>query len=157
MELVTASSINYDLAPHHRVVGYYIYDVVDKDITDVRDLLVDRQTRKPRYAVIEIGGFLAIRGKKILIPWGALKKGGMSRLNVNREAEHVMAAPAPHVIDMPTRVEEENVHRHFGVDPYWWGEEEDEEKEIKPEEPASRPQAAPEGEPIGDLKLERDS
>lgn len=119
MSLVTASSLNWDLIPAFRVVGYYVYDSMDKDITSVRELLVDPETRRPRYALIEVGGFLSIRGKKILIPWGALRRGGMSRLDVNNIAENVLAAPTPMDPLRPTRAEEESIHRHFNVEFYW--------------------------------------
>ncbi len=123
MSLITASSINWDLIPAFRVIGYYIYDSMDKDIASVRELLIDPETRRPRYAVIEVGGFLSIRGKKILIPWGALTRGGMSRLNVNNIMENVLAAPSPMDPLNPTREEEESVHRHFNTEFYWLEDE----------------------------------
>lgn len=119
MSLVTASSINWDLIPAFRVAGYYVYDSMDKDIANIRELLVDSETRRPRYVLIEVGGFLSIRGKKILIPWGALRRGGMSRLNVNNLMENVLAAPTPMNPLNPTLVEEESIHRHFNVEFYW--------------------------------------
>jgi len=123
MGLVTASSLNWNLIPAFRVIGYYIYDSMDKDIASVSDLLVDPDTRRPRYALIEVGGFLSIRGKKILIPWGALKRGGMSRLNVNNIMENALAAPSPINPLNPTRAEEESIHRHFNVEFYWLEDE----------------------------------
>jgi hypothetical protein len=123
MSLVTASSINWDLIPPFRVAGYYVYDTMDKDIASVRELLVDSETRRPRYVLIEVGGFLSIRGKKILIPWGALRRGGMSRLNVNNIMENVLAAPTPMNPLNPTLVEEESIHRHFNVEFYWLEDE----------------------------------
>ncbi len=119
MSLVTASSINFDLHPLHRVIGYYIYDEMDKDIADIRDLLVDEETHVPRYAIIEIGGFLSIRGKKILIPWVALKKGGISRMDINCSEEHIAYTPVPKEELKPTQPEEESIHFHFSVEPYW--------------------------------------
>lgn len=123
MGLVTASSLNWNLIPAFRVIGYYIYDSMDKDIASVSDLLVDSETRRPRYVLIEVGGFLSIRGKKILIPWGSLKRGGMSRLNVNNIMENVLAAPSPMDPLNPTRVEEESIHRHFNTEFYWLEDE----------------------------------
>lgn len=123
MGLVTASSLNWDLIPAFRVIGYYIYDSMDKDITSVCELLVDSETRRPRYALIEVGGFLSIRGKKILIPWSALRRGGMSRLNVNNIMENVLAAPTPMDPLNPTQVEEESIHRYFNVEFYWLEDE----------------------------------
>lgn len=124
MSLVTASSINFNLLPPYRVVNYYIYDIMNKDVAAIQDILVDADRRVPRYVIVEIGGFLAIRGKKILVPWNALKKGGLSRMDVNCVAEHIIYAPSPFDPLAPTAVEEESVHRHFNVEPYWVDEPE---------------------------------
>ncbi|MBI4828826.1 MAG: PRC-barrel domain-containing protein [Nitrospinae bacterium] len=123
MGLVTASSIKFDLRALDRVIGYYVYDNQDRDVAPIQELLVDSETRKPRYVVIEIGGMLSIRGKKALIPWNALTKAGMSRMDVNCPAEQIIAAPAPRSPLAPTRPEEETLHWYFNVEPYWLGEE----------------------------------
>ncbi len=119
MSLITASSIKYDLLAAYRVVGYYIYDCMDKDVADIRDLLIDDITRVPRYAIIEIGGMMSIKGKKLLIPWGALEKGSMSRMDMKWPLEQIIGAPAPFVAEKPSRAEEESIHSYFGVEPYW--------------------------------------
>ena len=123
MPLVTASSINFDLAQQHHVIGYYIYDNMEKDVAAVRNLLVDKDTKYPRYVVIEIGGLMGVRGRKLLIPWKALRRGGVSRLNIGIPSEQVQTAPLPLSQLEPTRVEEESIHRYFGVEPYWIEEE----------------------------------
>jgi len=125
MGLITASSINFDLLPTNRVIGYYIYDEEEKDVTDIRDLLVDDKTHEPRYAIIEIGGFLSIAGKKLLIPWVSLVKGGMSRMDINCSAEHMMYTPLAHDQLNPTRAEEESIHFHFNAEPYWINDHEE--------------------------------
>ncbi len=77
MGLITVSSIKFDLINPHRVMDYYIYDVNERDVADIRDLLIDDETRYLRYAIIEIGRLMRIKGLKLLIPWSALKKGGL--------------------------------------------------------------------------------
>lgn len=135
MGLVTASSISYDLSPQGRVIGYYVYDSMERDVADVRDLLVDEQTHKPRYALIEVGGFLSIRGKRVLLPWSALTRAGMSRLDINCSLEHIAAAPMLMDPLNPTAAEEESLHSHFNAEPYW---EEAEEPEIVTEAEAPK-------------------
>ncbi len=137
MALITASSINYDLRTQDRVLGYYVYDPSDRDIGDIRELLVDEKSRKPRYALIEIGGIMAIKGKKIPIPWSALEKGGMSRMDIKLMEEEIIAAPTPFDPLNPTRVEEESLHYHFHVDPYWFdseGEDQTQPGTLKPKD-----------------------
>jgi len=156
MGLITASSIKFNLRTPHRVVGYYIYDVMDNDVADIRDLLVDEQTREPRYAMIEIGGLMRIKGKKLLIPWAAMEKGGISRMDVRLPEEEVVAAPAPLDPLAPSRAEEEMIHRYFNVDPYWLdekGHEAEPEGEVKDETPIERPPV--DDKPITGLSLER--
>jgi len=138
MGLITASSVNFDLLPMNRVIGYYIYDEEEKDVTDIRDLLIDEKTHEPRYAVIEVGGFLSIAGKKLLIPWVSLVKGGMSRMDINCSAEHMIYTPLAHDQLNPTRVEEESIHRHFNAEPYWINE------------PGEKTEPAPTTRPVAD-------
>lgn len=149
MALITASSINYDLHPLYRVVGYYIYDEQERDVADIRDLLLDSETKKPRYAIIEIGGLMSTRGKVVLIPWTALTKAGMSRLDINCSGEHIDYAPTAEDPLSPTDVEEEKIHFHFNTEPYWLAETEDktEKKDIKVKPPSD--------DPIGNLELEK--
>ncbi|MGK7345248.1 MAG: PRC-barrel domain-containing protein [Candidatus Nitrospinota bacterium M3_3B_026] len=134
MGLVTASSVNYDLSPQDRVIGYYVYDSMERDVAGVRDLLVDEDTHKPRYAIIEVGGFLSIRGKRVLLPWSALVKAGMSRLDINCSLEHIAAAPMVMDPYNPTVAEEESLSRHFNAEPYWEAGEETEIVTEAPEE-----------------------
>ncbi|VAX24024.1 hypothetical protein MNBD_NITROSPINAE02-2216 [hydrothermal vent metagenome] len=128
MSLVTASSINYNLLPVFRVKGYYLYDEEENEVAEIRDILVDSHTRKPRYVTIEVGGFLAIEGKKLLIPWNSLKKAGLSRLDINCSQEQIMLSPVALDQTNPTREEEESIHNHFHVEPYWINEPSEEEK-----------------------------
>ena len=151
MALVTASSINFDIAQQHHVIGYYIYDVMDKDVASIRDLLVDQESHLPRYAVIEIGGMLSIIGKKILIPWVALTRGGISRMDIAMASEQIQAAPIPLSQLAPTRTEEESIHRFFNVTPYWL-----EELEIIDDKKAPARKPAPLDEITEKLILEKD-
>lgn len=158
MGLVTASSTNFDLRPQHMVIGYYVYDEMERDIADVRDLLVDEESHKPLYVIIEIGGLMSIRGKKILLPWSALRKGGMSRLDINWPIEHVMAAPAPMEPLEPKREEEESIHRHFHVEPYWLEEESEittEGETPKEKEKGGKEKPADDEPDIDNLRLEK--
>ena len=123
MGLVTASSIKFNLRALDRVIGYYVYDNQDRDVAPIQELLVDSETRQPRYVIIEIGGMMSIRGKKALIPWAALTKAGMSRMNVNCPAEQIIASPTPRAPLAPTRPEEETLHWYYNVEPYWLGAE----------------------------------
>ena len=153
MGLVTASSVKFDLKTSARVIGYYIYDIMDNDVADIRDLLVDERTHEPRYAVIEIGGLMGISGKKVLIPWGALTKGGISRMDIYCPAEQIMAAPSCLKPMAPTRAEEESIHSFFNVNPYWLTEREGED-EITDKANPPPPAPADNGD-IADLEIEK--
>ncbi len=161
MGLVTASSINYDLLPAFRVKGYYLYDEEENEVAEIRDILVDSHTRKPRYVAIEIGGFLAIEGKKLLIPWNSLKKGGLSRLDINHSQEHILLAPIALDQINPTREEEERIHSHFDVEPYWKNEPFEKEETENRSSSARNDDNKPETEtpadetPIAGLEMEK--
>lgn len=132
MALITASSVNFDINVSYNVIGYWVYDEEEKEVAEIRDLLIDKETHQARYAVIEIGGFLSIQGKKILLPWAALTKAGMSRMNVNCSSEHIMDIYS--LVDQlnPTREEEQSIHFHFSVEPYWLKGEDEPEETLNP-------------------------
>ena len=126
MGLITLSNAAFDLGSDERVIGYYLYDEFEKEICDIRDLLLDEETHKPRYAIIEVGGLLSIKGKRVIIPWRLLLRRGVSRLDIARSEEEVMMSPAPNDAEKPTREEEKSVHSFFNIEPYWLTEEDDE-------------------------------
>ncbi len=119
MALVSIRQKEIDLISSYRVRGYYLYDENETEVASVKDIIVDEELKIPRYVLIEIGGLLSISGRQILIPWGALRKGGMSRLNVRKNMEEIIAAPIASDPLAPSRVEEESIHRYFNTEPYW--------------------------------------
>jgi hypothetical protein len=128
MALVSIRQKEIDLISSYRVRGYYLYDENETEVASVKDLLIDEELKIPRYVLIEVGGLLAISGRRILIPWGALRKGGMSRLNVRKNIEEIIAAPVAADPSAPTQVEEESIHRYFDIEPYWIDNMENEKK-----------------------------
>lgn len=128
MALVSIRQKEIDLISSYRVRGYYLYDENETEVASVKDLLVDEELGMPRYVLIEIGGLLAIAGRQILIPWGALRKGGMSRLNVRKNMEEIILAPTATDPLAPTQAEEESIHRYFDTEPYWLDNMENEKK-----------------------------
>ncbi len=151
MGIILASDINHDLIEPYRVKGYYIYDENDKDVAQVQDLLIDEETHEPRYAVLEVGGFLSIKGRKVLIPWAALRRGGISRLDINCPAEQIFASSP--LLDplAPTRPEEESLHRYYSAEPYWLSESTLSANAEPKEKPAEN-----ETENIENLSMEKD-
>ena len=126
MGLITLSNATFDLGSDERVIGYYLYDEFENEICDIRDLLLDEETHKPRYVIIEVGGLLSIKGKRVIIPWRLLRRRGVSRLDIARSEEDVLMSPAPNDAEKPTREEEKSVHNYFNIEPYWLTEEDEE-------------------------------
>mgnify|MGYP000452865701 CR=1 FL=1 len=153
MGLVTASSANFDLPHYNMVIGYYIYDNMDKDVADIRDLLIDKDTRQPRYAIIEIGGLLSIKGKVVLIPWPALVKGAMSRMDINCSEEQIMGAPTPLDPLAPIRAEEEFIHSYFNTEPYW--ETDKEEEDVRRKEASGSSDSSQAPKTVDDIPVEK--
>ena len=126
MGLITLSNATFSLGSDERVIGYYLYDEFENEICDIRDVLLDEETHKPRYVIIEVGGLLSIKGKRVIIPWRLLRRRGVSRLDIARSEEDVLMSPAPNDAEKPTREEEKSVHNYFNIEPYWLTEEDEE-------------------------------
>ena len=61
-----------------KIVGSHIDNMQKQDIGTIDDLVVNPDTGRVRFAVLDVGGFLGIDSVKVVVPWGAvsLKKAG---------------------------------------------------------------------------------
>jgi hypothetical protein len=87
--------------------------------------MIDKITGKVSYAILSFGGFLGMGASLLPLPW--------TRLKYNREVEayqldisddELKRAPsflADKDFDWGDRTQEEELHRYYGVPPYWGG------------------------------------
>ena len=92
-----------------------VYGTDDEEIGPITDLYVDALDHTVRYATLEIGGFLGIGARTILVPFAALQpQDDRLVLPVNRET--LEAAPELEATDRAfDRDYEERVLAHWGT------------------------------------------
>jgi hypothetical protein len=55
-----------------KIVGSHIDNMQNQDIGTINDLVVNPDTGRVRFAVLDVGGFLGIDSVKVVVPWGAV-------------------------------------------------------------------------------------
>lgn len=56
-----------------QVIGMNAYNEEGKNVGTVKDIVIDAQSGKVRYAALSVGGFLGINDKMFAIPWTAFE------------------------------------------------------------------------------------
>lgn len=84
------------------------------------DMIFDAKEWTLRYVVIDLGGWL--KNKKAVIPLSLFKKEidwSKTSITLDTSKEKLEAMPSPDSVDLITEEHEDEVHRYFGVPPYW--------------------------------------
>jgi hypothetical protein len=115
----------HQLVASDRVDGTVVRRPNGDKIGHIERMMIDKLTGKVAYAVLSFGGFLGIGSRFLPLPWG--------RLNYNPKLEcyqldlhddELQRAPsfrADADFDWGNRQSEEELHRYYGVPPYWGG------------------------------------
>lgn len=137
-----------------RIRRFDIIDSTGKTVAPVLDLLWDPDAREVRYVMVEIGGLMSIKGKRLLIPASLLIRVGSGQVQTLVPQENLVGVPAPEDVEQPTRVEEEAVFTYFKTTPYWepTGLVKKNKDEGEPESPPVKPGDIT----VGELKMESD-
>ncbi|GAB2917767.1 hypothetical protein GCM10027047_14350 [Rhodococcus aerolatus] len=96
--------------------------VRDKDghgIGRVSELLVDDQTSKVRFLLVEHGGFLGFGATRTLIPAEVVTQTTEHEVRIDRSRDRVAAAPGydPDLVD--DRPHHADIYAHYGLTPDW--------------------------------------
>ncbi len=93
------------------------------DLGDIKDLMIDVESGRVAYAVLEFGGFLGLGSKLFAVPLSAMKVDTENhRFIFNQTQEALKTAPGFDKDDWPNFSDREwgtSVHAHYGVRPYW--------------------------------------
>ena len=54
------------------VIGNDVYNQIEEDLGDIKEIMVDMESGKIVYAVLSYGGILGMGEKLFAVPWGAL-------------------------------------------------------------------------------------
>lgn len=120
---MTATTSRYKVMSAATLSGYLVRNKANEDLGCIEELMLDPETGRVAYAVLSFGGFLGFGGKLYAIPWCALELDPDQRvLFLNADRETLEKAPAFHEENWPDFADPEwgsQVHRHYGLQPYW--------------------------------------
>ncbi|RFC37862.1 MAG: PRC-barrel domain-containing protein [Candidatus Nitrotoga sp. SPKER] len=54
------------------LIGNDVYNQIEEDLGDIKEIMLDMESGKVVYAVLSYGGILGIGEKLFAVPWGAL-------------------------------------------------------------------------------------
>lgn len=94
-------------------------------IGHVERLMIDKESGQVMYAVLSFGGFLGMGTNLLPLPWARLKynrKLEAYELDLTEdELKHAPSFRADKDFDWGDRSQEEELHRFYGIPPYWGG------------------------------------
>jgi sporulation protein YlmC with PRC-barrel domain len=100
------------------IVGRQVIGLHDEKIGTIGDLYLDYDEHTARYASIDIGGFLGIGTKTVLIPFEVLQWSG-DDLYLPAGKEVIGSAPEFDPMSTYDRTYEQTVLSNWGADAYW--------------------------------------
>jgi hypothetical protein len=122
VEGATQSSV-HGLIASDRVEGTNVYRSNGQKIGHVERIMIDKQSGKAAYAVMNFGGFLGLGSESYPLPWSVLtyntRLGGYE---VNVTDEQLKGAPSVgpnEEWDDGNRSRDDEISGYYGVPPYW--------------------------------------
>ena len=113
----------HTLIASDRIEGTAVRRANGDRIGHIERLMIDKLSGKVSYAVMSFGGFLGIGSNLLAVPWAALnynRKLDAYQLDIDDdELRHAPSFTETHDFDWGDRSQEEALHRHYGVRPYW--------------------------------------
>jgi len=105
------------------VYGDSVYDVADRFLGEIQELVLDVRSGRVAYALMAVGGFLGMGRKLFAIPWSTVTVDRVyRRCVVNINLERLIDAPSLDGDVLPRMADPSwatQVHTYFGCKPYW--------------------------------------
>ena len=118
-----AARKSHSLIASDRVEGTSVRRPNGERIGHIERLMIDKLTGKVSYAILSFGGFLGMGAKLLPLPWARLTYNrDMEAYQLDITEDELRSAPsflADKDFDWGDRAQEEEMHRHYGVPPYW--------------------------------------
>lgn len=105
----------FKLRKADRVIGFYLYDKFDEAIARIDAVLVDSQSYHSYYMVINLGGFLQVSGKAVVLPVEVCEVKDLGKVKTEWRKESMLGAPTPADIMSMTILEEELIRDYYGL------------------------------------------
>jgi hypothetical protein len=94
-------------------------------IGHIERLMIDKVSGQVSYAVMSSGGFLGMGAKLLPLPWGRLRYSArFEAYELDLDEDELRRAPsfrADADFDWGDRSQEAELHRYYGIPPYWRG------------------------------------
>jgi hypothetical protein len=117
--MATAHS-KLDLISSEHILGATVFNDKGKEIGQIDHLMIDPETGRARYAVVNFCGFMCLRPGHHAVPWSALcYDKDRQRYTSDVTAEQLEAAPDYDARSWTDRDWETRVHAHYKARPYW--------------------------------------
>jgi PRC-barrel domain len=115
----------HQLIASDRVEGTSVRRPNGDKIGHIERLMIDKVTGQVSYAILSFGGFLGMGGNLLPLPWGKLRystKFEAYELDIDDgELKRAPSFRADRDFDWGDRTQEVELHRYYGVPPYWGG------------------------------------
>src|SRR5258708_5279449 len=115
----------HQLIASDRVEGTAVRRPNGERIGHIERLMIDKISGKVSYAILSFGGFLGIGTNLLPLPWGRLKYNPrFEAYELDIDDEELRRAPsfrADKDFDWGDRSQEAELHRYYGIPPYWGG------------------------------------
>ena len=113
-----------DIYRASKVIGADVGNPQGEKLGEIKDIVLDPQTDRIRYAVLGSGGFLGLGEKYFAIPWTALtsKAGEKGDFILDIDRERLQNAPGFDKNNWPNMADRswaEQVYAYYSVTPYW--------------------------------------
>jgi hypothetical protein len=105
----------FKLRKTDRIIGFYLYDKFEESIARIDALLVDSQNYHCHYLIINLGGFLQVRGKVVVLPVEVCELKDLGKVKTALWKESMLGAPAPIDITCITTLEEELIRDYYAL------------------------------------------
>lgn len=107
----------------NEIIGTKVVNNVDEDLGELIEVMIDKNSGKVAYIVLESGSFLGLGGKLFALPWHSLKYDKQKECFIlNIDKEKLKNAPGfdqDHWPDMADRQWGELVYQYYGASNYW--------------------------------------
>lgn len=104
------------------LIGNDVYNHLDEDLGDIKEIMLDMSSGQVAYAVLSFGSFLGLGEKLFAVPWSALTLDTINkRFILNVEKDRLKSAPGFDKDDWPDMADQswvQDVHAYYGTRPH---------------------------------------
>jgi sporulation protein YlmC with PRC-barrel domain len=105
------------------LIGDTVRSTDGDKLGSMKEIMIDMETGRTSYAVLDMGGFLGIGNKLFAMPWALVEVDTDNHeIIIDVPKERLMDAPGfdqDNWPDFSDRIWGEGLHSHYGAKPYW--------------------------------------